>query len=341
MALGNDAMAAYGRDIANAENIKTIKIGCRLDCYLHGLKTRVFDKTGFGSYHATKKFIKQIKEYNPDIIHLHNIHGYYLNVELLFEYLKVSGKKILWTLHDCWAFTGHCTYFDYANCSKWKTACSDCLQKNEYPSSLFIDNSKQNFIRKKQAFCKVPNLTILTPSKWLADLVGESFLSAYPVQVINNKIDTEVFKPTPSEFRKKHNLQQKKIVLGVASVWEKRKGLDDFIKLADMLDDTFKIVLVGISEKQKNNLHKNILGLPRTNSAYELAQIYTASDVYLSLSYEDNYPTVILEAQACKTKVIAYDVGGCKEMVEDNNLIAAGDLRHVTQLLEKIIDIKQ
>ena len=255
---------------------------------------------------------------------MHNLHGYYLNVGILFDYLKTCGKKIIWTLHDCWAFTGHCSYFTAAGCEKWKEQCFCCPQKCSYPKSL-IDKSERNFWRKRTVFTGIPNLTIVTPSKWLADLVKESFLKEYDVKVINNGIDLTAFKPTESDFRVKYGLENKKIILGVASVWDERKGLNDFVKLANEIDDDTCIVLVGVNEKQKKNLPSKILCVERTNNVAELAGVYTAADLFFNPTYEDNYPTVNLEAQACGTPVVTYATGGSIESVPSENVIPVGE----------------
>jgi putative colanic acid biosynthesis glycosyltransferase len=256
-----------------------------------------------------------VEEINPDIIHLHNIHGYYLNIEVLFDFLKSFDKPVVWTLHDCWAFTGHCSHFTYAKCERWKTGCYSCPEKKSYPRSVIFDNSKSNYARKKKAFTSAKNMTLVTPSQWLAGLVKESFLGDYPVQVIPNGIDTEVFKPTPSDFKKRYGLDGKFLILGVANVWEKRKGFDYFLDLSKYLSDDEIIVLVGLSEERIKNLPNNIIGIKRTNSAKELAEIYTAADVFFNPTLEDNYPTVNLEAQACGTYVITFDSGGTKETI--------------------------
>ncbi|WP_099328036.1 glycosyltransferase [Clostridium paraputrificum] len=318
---GHECVIAYGRGNA-PDGLKTIKIGSKFDNYMHVAKTRISDKHGFGSTKATKEFIDKVKEYDPDVIHLHNIHGYYINIEILFNYLKEANKKVIWTLHDCWAFTGHCSHFDYIGCNKWKNGCYNCVQKSEYPASNFWDNSKFNYKKKKELFTSVKDMTIVTPSKWLANLVNESFLSKYEVKVINNGIDLKVFKPTEGNFREVYGLQDKTIILGVASVWTERKGYNVFLELANMLDDSYKIVLVGVSENQKKNLPKNILGITRTNNVRELAQIYTAADVFLNPTLEDNFPTTNLESLACGTPIITFNTGGSKECVNiDNGIV--------------------
>ena len=313
---GHECKIAYGRGTA-PEGIDSIKIGSNLDNYTHVFKTRVFDKHGFGSVNATKKFIEEVKEYDPDIIHLHNIHGYYINIEILFNYLKEANKPVVWTLHDCWAFTGHCAYFDYAGCDKWKSGCKKCPQKQGYPASNILDNSKFNYENKKELFTSVKNMTIVTPSKWLANLVKESFLGKYPVEVINNGIDLSVFKPTESNFKERYNLHNKFVVLGVASVWEERKGLKYFIELSKELSDDYKVVIVGVNEKQKKQLPENIIAITRTNNVKELVEIYTSADVFVNPTLEDNFPTTNLEAIACGTPVITFNTGGSAESIDN------------------------
>lgn len=330
---GNQCVIAFGRAAANCDDIETVQIGTKFDYQWHGVLTRLFDLHGFGSKRATRKFLQWVKEYEPDVIWLHNIHGYYINIELLFDYLKSCGKKIYWTLHDCWAFTGHCSHFTAAKCEQWRSHCSHCSQLRRYPKCYAISNVNRNFERKKASFTGVPNMKLIVPSHWLEGLVKQSFLQEYPVEVFYNTIDMNVFKPTPSNFRKRYGLPGKKIVLGVASVWDERKGLNDFIQLANMLDDGYVVVLVGLTDKQIKQLPKKILGIQRTNSAQELAAIYTAADVFVNPTYEDNYPTVNLEAQACGTPVITYDTGGCKETTKGKGLCKIGDVHTLSNMI--------
>ena len=334
---GHECKIAYGRGTA-PKGIDSIKIGSNLDNYMHVLKTRVFDKHGFGSVSSTMKFIEDVKEYDPDIIHLHNIHGYYINIEILFNYLKEANKPVIWTLHDCWAFTGHCAYFDYVGCDKWKNGCNKCPQKEGYPTSKVFDNSKLNYEKKRELFTSIKNMTIVTPSKWLANLVKESFLGKYPVEVINNGIDLDVFKPTESDFRERYNLQDKFIILGVASVWEERKGLKYFIELSKELSADYKVVVVGVTEKQKKELPNNILAITRTNNVKELAEIYTAVDVFVNPTLEDNFPTTNLEALACGTPVITFNTGGSVESIDNKNgiVVYEKDLNALKKAILKI-----
>ena len=272
---GHIVKIAYGREeVPEKYKGYAVRIGNEWDVRLHGLEARLFDNAGFGSKKATLKFLEWVREFAPDIIHLHNLHGYYINVELLFKFLKEYKKPVIWTLHDCWAFTGHCAHFDLCKCYKWKTECHKCPQKKEYPASILLDNSRKNYRNKKKAFQGVDNMVIVTPSNWLSDLVKESFLREYETRVINNGIDLALFKPTEGGFREKYKLENKIIVLGVASAWGVKKGLVDFIELRKQLDRRYEIVLVGVSEEDKNILPDGMLGITRTDSVKELAEIY-------------------------------------------------------------------
>lgn len=338
---GHECKIAYGRGTA-PEGIESIKIGSNLDNYMHVFKTRVFDKHGFGSINATKKFIEEVKKYDPDIIHLHNIHGYYINIEILFNYLKEANKPVIWTLHDCWAFTGHCAYFDYIGCEKWKYRCDNCPQKKSYPTSNIVDNSELNYQNKKKLFTSVKNMTIVTPSRWLANLVKESFLGKYKIEVINNGIDLGIFKPTESDFRCKNNLQDKFIILGVASEWSHRKGLNYFIELSEKLSSEYKIVIVGVNDKQKKELSKDIIAITKTNNIKELSKIYTAADVFVNPTLEDNFPTTNLEALACGTPIITFDTGGSGECIEPfcGITIKKGSIKELNRAIYGVKNIK-
>lgn len=335
---GHTVKIAYGRESVPEKYQKyAVRIGNDFDVKAHALQSRIFDNTGFGSVHATKKFIEWIKKYDPDVIHLHNIHGYYINVEVLFNYLKVCGKKVIWTLHDCWAFTGHCVYFDYVGCDKWKIGCEHCPQKSEYPARIGPDMSRINYAKKKELFTGIPNMELVTPSQWLANLISESYMKEYPTKVIHNGVDTEVFKPTESNVKERYNCKDKKNVLGVAAVWDKRKGLDSFIELSKLLDDSYKIILVGLSTEQIEKLPENIIGIERTNSVKELAELYTAADVFVNPTLEDNYPTTNLEAIACGTPVVTFDTGGSPESAKIYGVsVLKKDVHGLVTTLEKV-----
>lgn len=318
------------------EDIPHIKIGSKLNVYVDGVMTRLTDRAGFYSKAATRNLIKKIKEYDPDVIHLHNLHGYYINIEILFNYLKNCGKPVVWTLHDCWAFTGHCCYYSMAECDKWKVGCHDCIQKGAYPAS-YTDNSIQNYKTKKELFLGLPNMTLVAVSKWLAGEIKQSFLKDVPLEVIYNGIDTSIFKPTKSDFRKKYGLENKFIILGVASTWDTRKGLTDFIKLAGMLDENYQIVLVGITDKKKGQLPQNILGLSRTDSMEELAGLYTASDIFFNASVEETFGLPTTEAMACGCPVIVYNATSLPEVCGKKNgwVVEPHCLNEVVRIIKK------
>ena len=310
-----DSYAIWGRGRC-ANNKNEIYLNDKFGVYFHALYSRLTGKTGFASVSSTKRLIKKLEEIKPDIIHLHNIHGYYVNIELLFNYIKDNNIKVVWTFHDCWPFTGQCPFFTYSKCAKWERECNNCPMINEYPKTI-KDNSKWNYYKKKDLFSNL-NMIIVTPSNWLANLVKQSFLKEYPVYVVNNGIDLNVFKPTESDFKNKYNILNKKIILGVAHVWNYRKGLKDFIKLSKIINDDWVIVLVGLTKKQIENLPNNIIGITRTENQSELAGIYSVADVYFNPTLEDNYPTTNLEAIACQTPVITYNTGGSSEIVRES-----------------------
>ena len=295
------------------------------------------------SFFATINFIYKINKIKPDIIHFHNLHGGYLNLPILFYYIKKKNYKIVWTLHDCWPFTGKCPYFDSIECNKWKEqGCCNCPQLKEYPK-IWIDSSKILYSLKKKWFLGIKKLTIVTPSKWLANLVKDSFLKNYYTIVINNGIDLDAFKFTKSNFRKKHNLMGKYIVLGVASPWCRRKGLDIFIKLAKSLDEKYQIILVGTEDSIDKQLPSNIISIHRTNNQVELAKIYSAADLFVNPTREDNYPTVNMEAIACGTPVLTFDTGGSKEMLDKTcgDSVKCDDLSLLIKKIKLICETKK
>ena len=290
-----------------------IKIGTYYGRCASVLLSRLTGLDGCFAVFATARLLQQMKRFSPDVVHLHNIHGSYLNLPMLFRYLKKSGVRVVWTLHDCWAFTGHCPHYDMVGCQKWKTACFDCPQFREYPKS-YVDNAKWMHRLKKRWFLGFKDLTIITPSHWLAGEVRQSFLGVYPVHVIQNGINLDVFKPTPSDFRSKYHCEGKCILLGVAFGWSKRKGLDVFIELAKRLDERFRIVLVGTDANVERQLPDNVISIRQTQNQRELAEIYTAADVFVNPTREDTYPTVNMEAIACGTPVLTFRAGGSPEI---------------------------
>lgn len=336
-AQGHEVKIAYGREEVPEKFHKyAVRIGNDMDVKLHGIRARLFDESGFGSKRATEAFIEWVKQYDPDVIHLHNVHGYYIHIGVLFEYLKTCGKRIIWTLHDCWAFTGHSAYCDAVQCTKWENGCYSCPQIHEYPKAL-IDHSKKNWKVKKKLFTGIPNMVLITPSHWLAGLVKKSFLKEYPVEVIHNGIDTAQFHPLENDFRNVYGLEGKFVLLGVASTWNNLKGYEDYFKLAEMLDDRFRIVMVGVTAEQKKTFPENMIGILKTNSLKELAYIYSSADVFLNFTYCDNYPTVNMESISCGTPVITYDTGGSPESIRESNgaVIQQGDLEQAKAWIER------
>lgn len=339
IANGFDSYFAYGR-IARDSQCKLIRIGSDKDIRWHGLQSRIFDNQGFASTKATQLFVEKIKCIQPDIINIHNIHGYYANIDILLNYLATTNIPVVWTLHDCWNFTGHCAFFDYAGCDRWKTYCHHCPRKKGYPSSYVFDSSSKNFEKKKALFGKMHNLHFVTPSQWLADLTKESFLSQFPVHVINNGLDLSVFKPIVNERTKsKMGIQLgQKVILGVASVWHKRKGLDDFIQLAKALPE-HKVVLVGLTEKQVKELPQGMVGVTRTENTRELAELYSMADVFVNPTYADNFPTTNIEALACGTPVVTYMTGGSPEAVSENTgmIVEKGNIESLIISVKRIL----
>ena len=336
---GWDSYITYARNHLPSAS-KTIKIGSRLDVYWHGIMTRLFDSHCLHSTKATKQLIERIKEVNPDVILLHHIHGYFLDMRVLFNYLSSLNIPIVWVFHDCWSFTGHCAYFDGVGCDKWRTGCYDCPAKKDYPSSMFIDRSRQNYAEKRALFNSLKNLTIVPVSEWMASLVKESFLSKHRINTITNGININVFTPRDTETniatRQKLNVSyDNKMILGVASPWGERKGLGDFIKLSKFIPEDWKIVLVGLNDKQIATLPKNIIGLQRTENVQQLADIYAAADVFVNPTYADTYPTTNLEAISCGTPVITYRTGGSPESVTENTgvVVEQGDLDGISNAI--------
>lgn len=285
------------------------------DVKLQSLKSRILGNYGFNSKRATKRMLKELDKISPDIVHLHNLHGHNVHLDVLFSYLKRKKIKIFWTFHDCWAFTAYCPHYDMIECDKWKTdGCKNCPEKRR--RSWFFDRSQYLFEKKKQLFTGL-NLTIITPSQWLADQVKKSFLSKYEVKVINNGIDLSVFCPRESKFRHNYHIEDKFIVLGVAFDWGIKKGIDVFVELSKRLDERFQIILVGTNECVDKRLPENIISIHRTQNQTELAEIYTVADLFVNPTKEESFPTTHIEALACGTPVLTFDTGGCSEMLDE------------------------
>lgn len=342
---GDDSIVAYARNEI-AQDVPCYKIGNQFDVLFHAVMTRLTDRTGFFSKNATCKLIDEIKGYNPDIIQLHNLHGYYLNIQMLFDFLKEYQKPVVWTLHDCWAFTGHCAYFDYVQCEKWKEECYKCPNRLQYPKS-FIDNASENYEKKKNLFTSVTNLTLVVPSVWLMERVEKSFLQSFPVKVVYNGIDLEQFnyEVKKMQFRQKNHIDDKIIILGVASVWSERKGLETFVQLSKRLPEPYRIVLVGLNAKQKKKLPPNIIGIERVESKKELAEIYADADIFLNPSKEETFGLTTIEALACGTYSIVLRDTACAEIAELNGgKVVDGTIESIERAIysaNKVIDKPQ
>lgn len=329
--IDNKIVYGYGStDYTNAYKVQTNN-----GYLLNNIFSRLFSCEGATNYYSTRKLISFLEVEKPDIIHLHNIHGHYIHCGELFKYIKKKNIKIIWTLHDCWSFTGQCPYFTLAKCDKWKNGCYKCEQYRNYPQYLW-DNTRRMWMNKHKWFTGVENLTIVTPSRWLANEVRQSFLGGYPVRVINNGINLNVFKPTDSNFRFDHHIKQY-MILGVSFEWGIRKGLDIFIKLSELLPENYTIVLVGTSEEIDKKLPKSIVSIHKTQDQTELAAIYSAADVFLMPTREDNFPTVNMESIACGTPVITFDTGGSPEMLDEKTGVVLSK-EDVEQILVVIKD---
>lgn len=354
MANGWESYVAYskGRDGLPGSTSIPVPVGNKASVAWHGLQTRILDRHGLGSVLATKRFIEDIRRIGPDIIHIHNIHGYFLNYRILFDFLSHSGIQVIWTVHDCWLYTGHCYHYMYAGCDRWKTGCGHCPQRGKFPRSLFADRSARNFRDKRDAFCSMPEdrLTIVPVSDWMRSEMSESFLKDYRFQVIHNGIDTDVFSPQPaleSEVRRCYGLGDRHVILGIASIWSEEKGLNDFVEMAARLDSDEVIVLVGMDRKQLDDVlsryGRTVLGdrmvaVKRTADVHQLAGLYSTADVFVNPTWQDNYPTVNLEAISCGTPVVTYRTGGSIEAVAGDTgfVVEQGDIEGLVDAVHRV-----
>lgn len=289
--------------------------GSRFENMIHIILGRITGINGMFSYFGTRKLIAELKQFKPDVIHLHNLHTFCINLPMLFGYIKKEKIPVVWTLHDCWSFTGHCAHFVMAKCDKWKTECHKCPQLAN-DNKFHVDNTRTAYRLKKKWFCGVENMTLVTPSRWLAELAKASFLSGYPIEVINNGINLSVFKPVESDFRTRNDLEGKRIVLGVVGSWSKGKGVDVFVELAKRLDDDYRVVVVGASTSLESDNERLII-IPRTANQQELAEIYSTADVFVNPTREDTFPTVNIEALACGTPLVTFRTGGSPEIIDE------------------------
>ena len=335
---GWNCCIAHGPRYANPTQLNDVCTETSWGEKFHGLRSLCLDEHGLGSRRATLRLINEIEKASPDIVHLHNIHGYYLNYPILFDYLSKTGVPVVWTLHDCWCMTGHCVYFDYVHCDKWKTHCEHCPQLDTYPKALFRDNSFNNYELKKEYFLKIKNQLHLIPvSDWLYGLLEQTFLRECPMTRIHNGVDVTAFSPVVG--RSSLILDEDKFwILWVASPWSKRKGYEDFIRLRKELGTDFGIAMVGLTKKQIQRLPEGIVGMERTNDIAQLVELYSSADVFFNPTWEDNFPTTNLESLACGTPIITYRTGGSPETVTEDTgfVVEQGDLSGVVAAIMNI-----
>ena len=339
---GWECYAAYskGRDGVPSGVQGLVPVGSKVSVAVHLLLTRLFDLHGRGSVLATRRFVKTLRELDPDVIHIHNIHGYFLNYRILFDYLASAGKPVVWTVHDCWLYTGHCYHYASAGCCRWQSHCGHCPQRKAFPSSWIADRSFRNFDDKRRAFTSVPSFTLVTVSEWMKGEMSRSFLRDCRFEVIHNGIDTEVFSPKrETGLREKLGIGGRNVILGVASIWNREKGLEDFARLDSMLDHGREvIVLVGLKESQKAGLPQTMIGISRTADAGQLAELYSMASVFANPTWQDNYPTVNMEAISCGTPVVTYRTGGSVETINELTgfVVEQGDVEAMLDCIRRI-----
>lgn len=342
LARGWDSLIVYSGRPKNVSNSRLIQCGNYLDSVLHAVETRLFDRHGLGSRRATKRLIRQLLELKPDILHLHNIHGYYINYEVLTNYIVANNIPVVWTFHDFWPITGHCSYFSDINCEKWINQCHSCPKISYYPKSLGFDNSKNNYKLKKKLFSSISNLTIVPVSKWAGSLVDKSFLRNKRVIPIYNGVDLSVFQPqgNQNELKLKYGFDSNcKVLLALATTWGKRKGWFDYIELAGMLPENIKIVLVGVTQKQKHELPASIITIARTESVTQLAELYSLADIVMNLSYQETFGLTTVEGFACGTPSIVYNCTASPELMSKDvgELVEPGDLDGVVNAINALL----
>jgi len=312
--------------------VKTISVTGRR---IYSLLTKLFDAEGRWNRIGTRRLLRQMEQFQPDVVHLHNIHGCYLHAGELFRYLKKKNLPVVWTLHDCWPFTGHCAYFDYSGCERWKTGCHDCPQLKSYPVCVGLDGSRRNHAWKRKLFTSLDNLTMVVPCQWMADPLGQSYMQNYPVRTIYNGVDLDAFRPVESDIRQRFGLEKSKLVLAVASDWDERKGLRYLIQAAEKMGEEYRFVVIGLSKEQVESLPQGMIGIEHTANVGELVQWYSAADCLANPSMEDNMPMVNLEALACGTPIATFRTGGCPEAVDADTGIVV-DKADVDGLCEAI-----
>lgn len=316
MSYGWDSYIVFGRQY-NPSTSHLLRIGGKVSVFSHVMLTRLFDRHGFGSFYATKQLLKKFDEIKPDVFQFHNVHGYYLNLPLVLKYATEKKIPIVWSLHDCWSMTGHCSHFITVGCDRWKTECHDCPRKKAYPNSWLVDSSRKNFREKKRLIEAVPQLTIISGSEWLAGIASQSYFKGRDIRFIPDGIDTDIFQPRNNgvELRKKHGLEGKFVILATGTVWGEDKGISDYGRLREMLSDEYAIVLVGMDEAALATAPKGVIGLPRTKTPVELSEYYSMADCVMSLSKMESFGLTPVEGFACGTPAIVYNTTALPELI--------------------------
>ena len=333
---GWNSKIAVGGRYSQPSKLETYQISNVFQNYLSAIHSYVSGHHGFANRYETAKFLRWLNNENPDIVHLHNIHSYILNVGLLFNFLSQKKQKVIWTLHDCWPFTGHCSHFIQHSCYKWQTGCYDCPAIHGFPKSLLFDRSQPNYDEKKTLFNTIDNMIIVTVSNWLAECVRSSFLGNYNVMVIPNGVDLDIFKPNLTSVATKFGLERKKIVLGVSTSWCNAKGLGDYLQLRKLLPQDYVIVLIGMTKEQvKKYSAPGFLCIEKTNSLIELVEWYNAAHVILNLSYAETFGLPVAEGFACGKPAIVYDNTALTELITTGTgyKAASGDVCRVKELI--------
>lgn len=337
---GWDCYIAHGSRYVGESAMQSYQVGGKGDEYCHYAKSLLLDAHGLGSIRATKKFVAWMEQLTPDVVHLHNIHGYWMNYDVLFDYLYKTNIPIVWTFHDCWAITGHCAMFTSDYCDKWKYQCSSCPHLEWYPKSLFLDRSEKHFNMKKNLFGSYHNLTVVSVSKWLDGIVSESFLKGKSHIVIPNGVDVDVFSPQEEaveRIRAQYGLKDKIVVISVADKWHEGIGLSDVSKLRSILDDRFVIMLVGVTKAQKDALPAGVIGVLHTNSRKELAELYTMADISFTPQSVATFGLVTAESMACGTPAVVY-AAAAAEVVDDYGFVVpARDVETLAQTLNQFV----
>ncbi|MEG1300386.1 MAG: glycosyltransferase [Erysipelotrichaceae bacterium] len=302
----------------------------------HLMLSRITGLEGYYSFGATKKLVKELLNFNPDIVHLRILHGSYLNYGYLYKKIREMKIPVVWTMHDCWAYTGKCAYYSNLNCFKWKDAtCSKCPAKKQYPESLFFDFSNYMYKRKNELFNSISDLHIVTVSDWLKCEVEQSYLNQFDIRRIYNWIDLDVFQPRESN-KLKLKYPNRFIILGVASAWSSRKGIDKFIELSKYLADNYLIILIGKCNVRLPN--KRIVSVDNISSKNELSEYYSLANVFINFSEEETFGKVAAEAISCGTPVITNSNTANPEIIDNRCgiVLKNGNMEEVLEAIKKI-----